>query len=178
MNKSWRAADVPVRSSYIGVMTRAILEEAPNQLDEPPHAVTPEKRRRVGRPPRNEPVKIVSLSVPETFHKTLSSEAKSAGMRPASYILARLLQASPPSIIPALNVEQWSGLRHLLEEIAKELSQCRKANLVSDQIEANVAHLTEEVRRLRLLLLGIEAKNDPKDPKGARHWDYAPLSVG
>lgn len=158
MNKSWRAADVPVRSSYIGVMTSAIPEELPNQLDDPPHAVTPEKRRRVGRPPRNEPVKIVSLSVPETFHRSLSSEAKSAGMRPASYILARLLQASPPCIIPALNVEQWNGLRHLMEEIARELSQSREANLVSDQIQADVAYLTEEVRRLRLILLGVKAE--------------------
>jgi hypothetical protein len=143
-------------------MTSAIPAEIENQLDEPRQgaapAVAPERRRRIGRPPRNEPVKIVSLSISLSLHKALSEEAKVAGLRTASYILSRVTEASPPRIIPALNVGQWDGLRRQLDDLTTVFRRAHEAKVVPDSVEEKMVNITEEIRRLRLLLLGIEAK--------------------
>lgn len=143
-------------------MKRVTSAAIPDQVDQLPtaetHAVAPEKRRRIGRPKRSEPVKVVSLSVPQSVYRSLKHDATLAGLRTASYILSRVTEASSPRIVPALNVEQWDGLRCQLDDLTTVFRRALEAKLMPESAEEKMTEVTEEIRRLRLVLLGIEVK--------------------
>ncbi|MCM0018753.1 MAG: hypothetical protein NBV67_02050 [Tagaea sp.] len=81
-----------------------------------------------------------------------------AGLRTASYILSRVTEASPPRIVPTLNVEQWDALRCQLDDLTTMFRRAYEAKLMPESVEEQMTKVTEEIRRLRLLLLGIEVK--------------------
>jgi hypothetical protein len=161
--------DVPVKNAYTLYMfssredTASISTSATVPPTEQDIILEPPRRRR-GRPPRSEPIEIVKLSVPGSLHQALTKEAEATGSSVASYILRRVTERSPPRIVPAVNVRQWDSLRRMFEDLAGRILQAAPAGLEPEDVARNLLELSQEVRKLRLVLVNAESSDDSEDP--------------
>jgi hypothetical protein len=130
--------------------TASISTSATVPPTEPCRILEPPRRRR-GRPPRSEPIEIVKLSVPVSLHQALTKEAEATGSSVASYILRRV-------------TEQWDDLRRRFENLAERTLQAAQAGLEPAAFAKDLVGLSQEVRKLRLVLVNAESSDDSEDP--------------
>ena len=124
---------------------------------------TPPKRGRGGRP-KNEPGTVrdvtIGVRVSPSEYIALKSKSDTMSVTPAQWMrqaaLSRRLPAPP---VPAINREEYANLARLsanLNQLAKAANEGREVK-VSDDL---MGHLTSEVKRLRLALLGMGGGDD------------------
>jgi len=125
----------------------------------------PSSRSRAPHPPMAKRTHTISVRVHAGEYATLDARRDAAGVKEmGAYVRGAVLaQRPPPAVVPAVNREAWVALARTasnLNQLAAHLHAGHLPNAFS--VRALLVILTEEVRALRLALLGVA----PEEPGG------------
>ncbi len=125
-------------------------------------------RSRAPHPPMAKRTHTISVRVHAGEYATLDARRDAAGIKEmGAYVRqAVLAQRPPPAVVPAVNREAWVALARTASNLNQLTAHLNAGHLpgAPDSIHLNalLVTLTEEVRTLRLTLLGVA----PEEPGG------------
>lgn len=133
----------------------ADADQAPLPGEAPP----PPRRGRGGRP-RSDPATVrtatIGVRVSPGEYEALRAKASAMGMAPAEWLRHAALDRRLPSPpVPAVNVAQYGELGRLAGNLNQALRLVHGGQL-PEGLQPLLEALGEEVRQLRLALLGLE----------------------
>ncbi len=135
-----------------------------------PAPSSPSSRSRAPRPPMAKRTHTISVRVNAGEYATLDARRDAAGMKEmGAYVRQAVLAQRPPhAVVPAVNREAWVALARTASNLNQLVAYLNARHLPGAShpvsLHALLVTLTEEVRALRLALLGVA----PEEPGGER----------
>jgi len=133
-------------------------------------ATPPSSRSRAPHPPMLKRIYTISVRVHAGEYATLDARRDAAGIKEmGAYVRqAVLAQRPPPAVVPAVNREAWVALARTASNLNQLAAHLNAGHLPGAPhpmcLSDLLVTLTEEVRALRLALLGVA----PEEPGGER----------
>ncbi len=135
----------------------------------------PSSRSRASHPPMAKRTHTISVRVHAGEYATLDARRDAAGIKEmGAYVRqAVLAQRPPPSVVPAVNREAWVALARTASNLNQLTAHLNAGHLPDApnpmHLHALLVTLIEEVRVLRLALLGVAPEKPEADrPEGGR----------
>lgn len=140
-----------------------------------PTPSSPSSRSRAPRPPMAKRTHTISVRVNAGEYATLDARRDAAGRKEmGAYVRQAVLAQRPPhAVVPAVNREAWVALARTASNLNQLAAHLNAGHLPGTpdprSLHALLMTLGEEVRALRLALLGV-APEEPGDdaPEGRR----------
>jgi len=129
---------------------------------------TPSSRSRAPHPPMAKRTHTISVRVNAGEYATLNARRDAAGIKEMGAYMrqAVLAQRPPQAVVPAVNREAWVALARTASNLNQLTAHLNAGHLPGAphpvSLNALLVTLTEEVRALRLALLGVA----PEEPGG------------
>lgn len=130
---------------------------------------SPSSRSRAPHPPMAKRTHTISVRVHAGEYATLDARRDAAGVKEmGAYVRQAVLAQRPPqAVVPAVNREAWVALARTASNLNQLAAHLNAGHLPGASnplyLNALLVTLTEEVRALRLALLGVA----PEEPGGA-----------
>jgi len=140
-------------------------------------ATPPSSRSRAPHPPMLKRTHTISVRVHAGEYATLDARRDAAGIKEmGAYVRQAVLAQRPPqAVVPAVNREAWVALARTASNLNQLTAHLNAGHLPDAySVRALLVTLTEEVRALRLALLGVA----PEEPGASESGGVGPGGAG